>query len=123
MPNSKLTLVESPYLIVQTLSLILIWSSAVTLYSWTPLLLKISPNLLKSTVLIVPDSVSILTCVFENSNILTVPDVVGKTLDGDGTKEGTQGYLEFTIKSNSNKKVNYTIIADDNNNSKDNNKK
>ena len=53
-------------------------------------------------------------------NILPINDIVGKKLDGKGTKEGTQGYLEFTLKSNSSNEVGYKIIVDADNKSKEN---
>lgn len=53
-------------------------------------------------------------------NILPINDIVGKKLDGKGTKEGTQGYLEFTLKSNSSNEVDYKIIVDADNKSKEN---
>ena len=52
-------------------------------------------------------------------NVLPINDIVGKKLDGKGTKEGTQGYLEFTLKSNSSNNVGYKIIVDSDNKSKE----
>ncbi len=44
-------------------------------------------------------------------NILAVTDTVGKKLTGEGTRDGIQGYLEFTVNEASNRNVNYEIYV------------
>lgn len=43
-------------------------------------------------------------------SILPISDELGKKLDGKGTEEGVQGYLEFSIKNEHNKDMNYEIF-------------
>ncbi len=44
-------------------------------------------------------------------NKLPVSDTLGKKFNGEGTEDGVQGYLEFSITNNENNKVKYEIIA------------
>ena len=52
---------------------------------------------------------------FQSSDILTlkntlpIADKLGMTLDGEGTEEGVQGYLEFSVKNLSDGVVDYDI--------------
>lgn len=43
-------------------------------------------------------------------NILPVSDALGKEFDGHGSDDGIQGFLEFSVKNISNKKVSYQIF-------------
>lgn len=44
-------------------------------------------------------------------NILAITDTFGKKLTGKGTREGIQGYLEFTIKEASSNNLKYEIYV------------
>jgi hypothetical protein len=52
-------------------------------------------------------------------NILPISDQLGKTIDGKGTEKGIQGYVEFTVTNNLNKKVYYDIFLKKNNREKE----
>lgn len=43
-------------------------------------------------------------------NILPVSDALGKEFDGHGSDDGIQGFLEFSVKNISDKKVSYQIF-------------
>ena len=42
-------------------------------------------------------------------SILPISDTLGRNLDGKGTEDGVQGYVEFSIRNNSNKDAKYEI--------------
>jgi len=47
------------------------------------------------------------------SNTLPMTDIAGKQLTGEGTNEEIQGFVEFSIKSTSDKKQNYVVYLND----------
>ena len=45
-------------------------------------------------------------------SILPISDELGKTIDGKGTEDGIQGYVELSITNNINKDIEYEIYID-----------
>ena len=43
-------------------------------------------------------------------NTLPVSDQIGKSFDGEGTENGIQGYLEFSVKNKKDESISYDII-------------